>query len=262
MSSFFGNAFNDLMKAVDDFANCTSTIPERRKEEPAKPNYVYSSDNYIDAPLNNFATKAILKGIATKYYGQQVEDIVCCENKLTSESFPRLWDNFVHCCKTLGITDYPDTYVTGRLMGINGLSVEVNDRKLILLSYQTSVLLDDAEQRFLIGHELGHIQQDHLFAHTVQGLLSDLNKKSELLAPIVNDMLEVPLNRWYRESEFTADRAGLLCCGDINAAVLLLSKVREKRYFTAYVNVLEMFERHPLIETRISKLKDFYTQKI
>ena len=67
----------------------------------------------------------------------------------------------------------------------------------------------------MIGHELGHILQKNLICHTIKGLLDNLNSKSEILGPIVSDLIEVPLNQWYRCSEYTADRAGLMCTRNI-----------------------------------------------
>lgn len=262
MKDFFGDAYNGFMKMVDKFANSESAITEKKKEEkPAlvsvKPNYEYPSDNYIDGPLNNIATKKILKGIASKFYGKQIDEIISGDDKLTRKSFPRLWNNFEHCCKTLGIADYPDTYITNKLTGINGLSIEVNGQKLMLLSFQSAILLKDAEQRFLIGHELGHIQQDHLVAHTVQGLLDDLHKKSDLWGPIVNDFLDVPLNRWYRTSEFTADRAGFLCCQDYESISYLLNSLKLDIPVNAYSQFKELSEAHPKVSVRLKKIKEY-----
>lgn len=75
----------------------------------------------------------------------------------------------------MNIKKIPILYITSRLKGINALSVEMNKEQIILLSLPAVVMLGEAELRFLLGHELGHIQQGHLIAHTVQGLLEDLN---------------------------------------------------------------------------------------
>lgn len=261
MARIMGNLYGDFFRFVDDFANCTSTTAERVGVKPTsvseKPDYEYPSDNYLDGALNNTATKKLLKSIASKYYGQQLKEIIDSGGKLSAESFPRLWGNFERCCKTLGISEYPDTYITSKLTGINGLSVELDDNKLMLLSFQTAVLLNDAEQRFLIGHELGHIQQGHLIAHTIQGLLSDLNKSNEILASFVNDFLEVPLNRWFRESEFTADRAGYLCCQDLEAIKLLFMKLGMIENVSAYSLYKEIGNDHPILSTRFAFLYEY-----
>lgn len=261
MARIMGNLYGEFLRFVDDFANCTSTTAERVDVKPTsvseKPDYEYPSDNYLDGALNNTATKKLLKSIASKYYGQQLKEIIDSGGKLSAESFPRLWGNFERCCKTLGISEYPDTYITSKLTGINGLSVELDDNKLMLLSFQTAVLLNDAEQRFLIGHELGHIQQGHLIAHTIQGLLSDLNKSNEILASFVNDFLEVPLNRWYRESEFTADRAGYLCCQDIDSIAALMKKLDDGRPVSAFDRFKELSEAYPNISVRLDEIRNF-----
>ena len=261
MKQFLDDAYSNLISFVDAFANSTSGIAERKEVElvpvSAKPYYVCQSDSYIDSILENVATKKILKAVAKKYYSPHIDDVVQNGSKLSDKSFPRLWNNFEHCCKTLGIKNYPDTYITDKLMGINGLSIEVNDSPFVLLSFQTAILLNDAEQRFLIGHELGHIQQGNLVCHTVNGLLDTLNRSSEIFGSIISDAIEVPLKRWCRQTEFNADRAGLICCENIDVATQLLTKITEKKYKTTYAIISELYDNHPLVKTRIEELKEY-----
>lgn len=264
MKQFWDDAYGNLTSFIDAFANSTSGIAERKEVEPAsvssKPYYVCQTDNYIEDILDNFVTKKVLKTVVTKYYGQQLEEIIESGSKLSAKSFPRLWNNFEHCCKTLGIEVHPDAYITQKLTGINGLSIEVEDRPLVLFSFRTAISLNDAEQRFLIGHELGHIQQGNLVCHTANGLLDTLNRSSEILGPMISDAIEVPLKRWCRQSEFNADRAGLICCEDMEVVESLLAKVNEKKSITSYANILELYEDHPLNKMRIERLKEYKKQ--
>lgn len=264
MKQFLDDAYGNLKSFVDAFANSASGIAERKEVEPAsvssKPYYVCRSDNYLEDILDNFATKKTLKSIATKYYSPRIDNIVQNGSKLSDNSFPRLWNNFEHCCKTLGIKNYPDTYITDKLTGINGLSIEVNDNPFVLLSFQTAILLNDAEQRFLIGHELGHIQQGNLVCHTVNGLLDAFNRSSEIFGSIISDAIDIPLKRWCRQTEFNADRAGLICCENIDVATQLLTKITEKKYKTTYAIISELYDNHPLNKTRIELLKEYDKQ--
>lgn len=264
MKQFWDDAYGNLTSFIDAFANSTSGIAERKEVEPAsvssKPYYVCQTDNYIEDILDNFVTKKVLKTVVTKYYGQQLEEIIESGSKLSAKSFPRLWNNFEHCCKTLGIEVYPDAYITQKLTGINGLSIEVEDRPLVLFSFRTAISLNDAEQRFLIGHELGHIQQGNLVCHTVNGLLDTLNRSSEIFGSIISDAIEVPLKRWCRQTEFNADRAGLICCEDMEVVESLLAKVNEKKSITSYANISELYEDHPLNKMRIERLKEYKKQ--
>jgi Zn-dependent protease with chaperone function len=93
----------------------------------------------------------------------------------------------------------------------------------------TSGLLDlydesPDELRFIIGHELGHIKAKHLKTHFlgstfVSALVSDRSKNATFKEDFVAALSIGTLLHWYRESEYSADRAGLLCVGgDIKVA--------------------------------------------
>jgi hypothetical protein len=92
----------------------------------------------------------------------------------------------------------------------------------------TNTLLDlfrgEHEQlRFVIGHELGHIKCGHLKKKPIA--VAILNALAKLGEKAIGDLGSIPptlaLGRflsWSREAEVSADRAGLLCCQDINVA--------------------------------------------
>lgn len=262
MQEIFNKAYNGLKNAVDSFANSSvDTVQPKitEKKTAIKPNYVYPCDNYIDVVLNNPITRQALHAIAIKYYCKQIKEITINGTKLTNTNYPRLWNIYQQCRNVLGINTIPSLYITSKLSGVNALSVEVADEQLILLSYQAAIMLKDTEQRFLLGHELGHIQLGHLTAHTVQGLLQDLNKRVELLGPIVTDIIDVPLNHWYRTSEFAADRAGYLCCKDMKAIAGIFRKLDTAKPTNAYIQYKELSDAYPRMSTRLEVLQKFAT---
>ena len=96
-----------------------------------------------------------------------------------------------------------------------------------------------------------------MLAHTVQGLLQDLNKRVELLGPIVTDLIDVPLNRWYRISEFTADRAGYLCCKDICAIKQLFNRLEQVVPVNAFEQFKALSDAYPSMATRLAQLLQY-----
>lgn len=93
----------------------------------------------------------------------------------------------------------------------------------------TSGLLDlydesPNELRFIIGHELGHIKAKHLKTHflgstLVGAVVGDRSKNVTFKDDFIAALSIGTLLHWFRESEYSADRAGLLCVeGDINVA--------------------------------------------
>lgn len=264
MQEVFNKAYKGFLDVVDSFANSsagevTTSTMVKTDSTTERPTYAYPCDNYVDGILENKLTRQVLRTIVNKYYGKQLDDITNNDTKLTPNNFPTLWTNYEHCCSILDITNTPKVFVTTKLKGINALSVEIEKESVILLSYPSAIMLSNTEQRFLLGHELGHIQLGHLLAHTVQGLLADLNKRVELLGPIVNDVVDVPLNRWYRTSEFTADRAGYLCSEDIQSIKNLFSRIDTESPITALSQYKELSDAYPRIATRLEVLQEFVT---
>ena len=150
--------------------------------------------------------------------------------------------------------------VTNQLKGINALSVGTDKSPVILLSKKSVACLTDDELKFMIGHELGHILQKNMICHIVKGFLDNLNNSSEVLGPIISDMIDVQLNLWHRCAEYTADRAGLLCCKDINVIKRLFYRIN-KNYMKKTGMLMEYYELsniHPVYAKRISELEIYY----
>lgn len=266
MQEIWNKAYQGFIRAVDSFANSSAGKLVKPKpievvETTSIPDYAFPCDNYMDSVLENKLTRQALRSIANKYYGKQVEEIIQSSSELTWKNYPNLFTNYQECCKILNIINPPKVYITSRLSGINALSVEIAKEPIVMLSYMSVIGLNDQERKFLLGHELGHIQFGHMLAHTVQGLLDDLNQRAELLGPIVTDLIDVPLNRWYRTSEFTADRAGFLCCRDIDTIKKLFNKLEKDAPVNAFNQYKELSDAYPRISVRLWQLTQYSLNK-
>lgn len=198
----------------------------------------------------------VLQSISDKYFSDDIESIIRTHIPVSKETYPILWNNYQNCCSILNVTDVPILYVTNMLCGINGLSIMYRDKMYIVVSRQVSIL-PSAEQKFLLGHELGHCIQGHLAAHVIAGLLDTMNNVAKVISPIIQDLFDVPLKNWFRETEFKADEAGYRCCKDIDAVIALLSKVGNVNHSSAYEQYRELEEMHPLVKNRIIHLKEY-----
>lgn len=264
------SAYIRLRDFADQFANSSAGISssvsassnERnssavRKIERTFPVYAVKEDNYFGDLLENKYVRNCLKHIADKYYGKQIEDITSHATLLTPNNYPSLYDVYDYCCQTLGITNKPTTYITNKLHGINALSVEIENKQIILLSRKAAIALSPEEQAFVLGHELGHHQQGNLVCHTVNGLLNSMNDKSEILGPMIMDAVDVPLKRWCRRSEYNADRAGLHCCKDLSIVRNLFIRLGMIENVTIYHQYKETEEDHPMLISRLAELQEY-----
>lgn len=100
------------------------------------------------------------------------------------------------------------------------------DKPFIVINSGALTLLDDDELRVLLGHELGHVMSGHALYHTVLVLI--LNVSLGIL-PFLAGMALLPIQlallEWYRKSELSSDRAGLLASQDPTASLRMHLKM-------------------------------------
>lgn len=143
-------------------------------------------------------------------------------------SFPSLHRCYSQTCQRLSVADPPPLFVAEG--PVNALVVGSNQPFLRIASRLVD-LLNGQELMFVLGHELGHVLADHVTFHTLalalRGVASGiLNTASFGLAgAAINTTLMPALQAWFRRAEFTADRAGLLACQDLEVALHAMIKV-------------------------------------
>lgn len=250
--------YNGLRRWVDQFANTTTDATGASpKVENRSAWYAEWDDNYLGDLLDNALSRSVLRRIADSYYGEQLSGLIDEATRLTPETYPTLHAVYASSCDTLGFYNPPAVFVTGRLKGINALSLNVKGSQSILVSPKVATCLSPNEQSFILGHELGHHQQGNLVCHTVGGLLDNFSRASEVFGPLLLDTIEMPLKRWCRRSEFNADRAGYLCCQDTDAVRNLFLRLGMKFETSTYENFIELETTHPLLATRWKMLNEY-----
>lgn len=137
---------------------------------------------------------------------------------------------------TLDIEHLPDLYMQ-QGYHINAYTTGYKQDAYIVLSTGAVDRLSTKELQFVIGHESGHIRSNHVLYHVLclyaTHILDQLGFAGKIGLP-----LQTALQYWNRMSEFTADRAGLLACQDLEAAlsaIMKMSGLPEKYYEKASV---------------------------
>ncbi|MDO4178520.1 MAG: M48 family metallopeptidase [Phascolarctobacterium sp.] len=140
---------------------------------------------------------------------------------------PTIYDVFEEACTILDMDKKPDLYIQWGY-DINACTIGV-ERPLLALYSGCIDLLTRKELLFVIGHELGHIKSEHTLYHLMATALPVLGQvvgnATFGIGGIVSTALELALLHWQRMSEFTADRAGLLCCQDATAGYSAMLKI-------------------------------------
>jgi len=140
---------------------------------------------------------------------------------ITKDSLPKMYQQLIDACEILNIKE-PPTYSTDWEYGPYHFSNGEKHRRIVMMSGSAD-LFTEGEMMFTLGHELGHLACGHKPYHMLL---------ETFYMPFVNDaafkawasIIKLPLMEWYRISDYTADRMGLLCCQDINAAISTMVK--------------------------------------
>lgn len=113
----------------------------------------------------------------------------------------------------------PELYVT-QTPTVNAGAIGFDNPFVIVNSGMLS-LLDREEQRTVLGHELGHIMSGHATYRTIAILILNLGVTNlPFLTGIALLPLQLALFEWFRKSELSCDRAGLLAGQDPTVAMM------------------------------------------
>ena len=140
---------------------------------------------------------------------------------VTPKSLPTLNNQIREACRLLDIKEVPNCSINW-FYHIGSFSVGEKNRRIVFPSGSIDLLTAD-ELNFLIGHELGHMVCGHKTYHMLAEAMYRPMVGTEL--EVFMSLIKMPLLKWYRVSDFTADRMGLLCCQDIEVALKTMIKM-------------------------------------
>ncbi len=94
------------------------------------------------------------------------------------------------------------------------------DRPFIVINSGALEILSYEEQRFVLAHELGHIMSGHATYRTIAIIVVTFGLQAlPLFATVAMLPFQLALLEWYRKSELSADRAGLLGSQNVRASM-------------------------------------------
>lgn len=190
--------------------------------------------------------------------------------KVGPKQFPRVHQLGVECAETLGI-EPPTIYIRNNPT-LNAMTYGTNDDSFILVHSALVDHFSDAELKSVIGHECGHIHNEHVVYLTT---LHYLRIMAQRFIPWVVLPAMYALSAWSRRAEVTCDRAGLLCSSDLEVSTGSLAKLAlgstklyDELNLDAFVEqydegqsgvgkFTEVGASHPWIPKRIKALRKF-----
>ncbi|MFC0848380.1 M48 family metallopeptidase [Streptomyces noboritoensis] len=128
-------------------------------------------------------------------------------------------------CYILDLEKVPPMYVTQDPRP-NAMCIGL-DEPIIVVTTGLVELLDEEEMRAVVGHEVGHALSGHSVYRTILLFLTNLALKIAWipLGNVAVMAIVTALREWFRKSELSADRAGLLVGQDLQASMRGLMKI-------------------------------------
>lgn len=137
--------------------------------------------------------------------------------RVSPRQFPEVHARYVQVLETMDAPEHYPLFVSQTpIVNAGAYGME---HPFIVLNSGAIRLLDDDELVFLLGHEVGHVMSGHVLYRTMLVLLLQLANIGYPIVGLAARAVLVGLLEWYRKSELSSDRAGLLACQDPNIAL-------------------------------------------
>lgn len=190
--------------------------------------------------------------------------------KVSPAQFPHIHALAVKCAEQLHIA-VPTLYISPAV-ALNAHTFGTEEDAYIVLNGMLVDHLTEAELASVIGHECGHIQNNHVvFSTALYYLVHFANRFVKwVVTPAV-----IALQGWSRRAEITCDRASLLCTRNLDvsqAALLKLALGSQRLYKELNVEAFlaqldeskggagkytELLKDHPYVPKRVQALRVF-----
>ncbi|MFF3454161.1 M48 family metallopeptidase [Streptomyces sp. NPDC002730] len=145
--------------------------------------------------------------------------------RVSDAQFAHLNTMLRDACYILDLEKVPAMYVTQDPRP-NAMCIGL-DEPIIVVTTGLVELLDEEEMRAVVGHEVGHALSGHSVYRTILLFLTGLALKIAWipLGNVAIMAIVTALREWFRKSELSADRAGLLVGQDLQASMRGLMKI-------------------------------------
>jgi Zn-dependent protease with chaperone function len=145
--------------------------------------------------------------------------------RVSQDQFPQLYELLLDGASVLDLPAVPELYIMQHPVP-NAMALG-SDKPFIVITTGMVDLYDYEEMRFAIGHELGHVLSGHAVYRTMLFHLTALATRLAWFAIgyIGLRVIIAGLEEWYRKSELSCDRAGVLAGQDPAAARRALMKL-------------------------------------
>ncbi len=188
--------------------------------ENAAPMYAFGRDHKVMRTLELAKPVKLALEASARLSRERLAEMTSQAALVDAQSEPRLHRLLLESCKTLQMAA-PAFYTRSPMPEAPAMALSDGENTLIFAAQELAEEVGDAALRFLLGRQCGHIQQGHVVY--LDAIFALAHQREAFLGWIVTPAA-VALRAWARLGRITADRAGLMACGDPRAAVATLIK--------------------------------------
>ncbi len=190
--------------------------------------------------------------------------------RLGPRQFTDVWNQAVLAARILGLPKMPDVYISGDQMW-NTYTYGTENSSFIVLGTSHLINFAGDELLFVLAREMGHCRAGHALWNTVLRFVAgDVSVHTGLLSnglinainptKLIQGAIDLPLMAWSRQSDVTADRAGLMAVGDeaLVRRVLLAWSIRSARLLQQ-VNIEEWLKQESASDDSMTRFSEMTT---
>jgi predicted Zn finger-like uncharacterized protein len=232
--------------------------------------FLWAQDGQAMNTLQHMSSLSSIARVASDKIGRPWVEATYNGILLGPNQLPDIWNLAVLAARILGLPRLPDVYVSGDSMW-NTYTFGSDQSAFIVLGTSIITNFHNDDLLFVLAREMGHCRVGHaLWKTVIRFLAGDIGMHSGLLgAGVLNSIsptkllenaLEMPLMAWSRQSEVTADRAGLLAVGDEALArrVLLTWSIRSATLLKQ-VNIEEWMKQEQASGAQLTRISEATT---
>jgi Zn-dependent protease with chaperone function/DNA-directed RNA polymerase subunit RPC12/RpoP len=232
--------------------------------------FLWAQDGQAMSKLQSIsALHAVVRNVSDKVGRPWIESTFNAI-RLGPRQFTDVWNQAVLAARILGLPKMPDVYISGDQMW-NTYTYGTENSSFIVLGTSHLINFAGDELLFVLAREMGHCRAGHALWNTVLRFVAgDVSVHTGLLSnglinainptKLIQGAIDLPLMAWARQSDVTADRAGLMAVGDeaLVRRVLLAWSIRSARLLQQ-VNIEEWLKQESASDDSMTRFSEMTT---
>jgi Zn-dependent protease with chaperone function len=232
--------------------------------------FLWAQDGQAMNTLHKMSSLSAIARTASDKVGRPWIEATYNGIRLGPNQLPNVWTLAVLAARILNLPRMPDVYVSGDSMW-NTYTYGSDNSSFIVLGTAILNNFHGDDLLFVLAREMGHCHAGHALWKTVTRFVAgDIGPHSGILSggvlgaispsKLIGSALEMPLMAWSRQSDITADRAGLLAIGDVDLArrVLLTWSIRSAPLMKQ-VNMEEWMKQEDASADQMTRISEMTT---